>query len=61
MKRRRFKLTLPDDTVRKMNRKQYRAASSYLRLLTRLITKHKSYDKLYQRASDVMVHGTSTL
>lgn len=57
MNRRSFRLTLPDNIVRKMNRKQYKRVHSYLRKVARAIDETIDWDGLMRNIGDSLIYG----
>jgi len=61
MNRRSFEFTLPIETIRKMNREQYKSAMHLLRLAARIIHNRINWDAFRNRISDVMLYGQSEI
>ncbi len=59
MNRRPFKLTIKDKLLRTMNRKQYYAAMSWLRLCERRIHERIDYDKIHKEFLNMALYGCS--
>ncbi len=57
MNRHNFKFTISDDTIRTMNRKQYKATTHYLRWLARYVQQKIDWDKFEKRLSDALALG----
>lgn len=57
MNRRGFRLTLPDDIVRKMNREQYKRVHRYLRKAARAIDETIDWDGLIRNIGNVLIYG----
>ena len=57
MNRRGFKLTLPENIVRKMSREEYKRVHSYLRKAARAIDETIDWDGLSKKIGEAMLYG----
>ncbi len=56
-----FRLHLSDETMRGMNRQQYKAASHYIRCICRLVDAGINWEVFYKHISDTMLFGNSLI